>query len=940
MIESLTVNPESLARELDLPFDRVAATVALLEEGRSVSFIARYRKDQTNNLDEDTIARIATAHQKRRQLNDRKLSFLMTIEAQGKLTPELEKQIREARSPKRLDDLYLPYRSKRASVAQAARDKGLEPLATAILDATDASKALEELAAASVAADKGVATVQEALDGAADIIAEKFSETLELRRIVRDAILRTGKLVSKKAERPETEEPAPEPVASEPKAEETASSVTESISAEETVGGEPAASDVGEDAPAPQSAEAPAAVDSETTSSESAPSEPVAQVAEEEKKTKKPSVDRRQERNEQRFEEYFDASFPIRNCPESRIFALNRGESLGVLSVDLDVDEESLKKSARELLVAPDRPYADFLNAVVDSAVANLALPALKADARRDATERAEERAAAGMAKNLRSWLMRKPLANRRVLAIAPGMKSGSKLVALDENGALLSYEAVFTQGSAERKANASAKIVEMIENFGLSVIAIGNGLGSRDVENFVSKLLEEKFADKDVAYIVVNDAGASAYGASQAAKEEFPDCDATVRAAISIGRRTLDPLKELVKMEPERLATGAHQRDVHFKTVKTVLSAVLSACVDKVGVDPNLADLATLRRVSGLNQLTAKRVADYRVENGPFQTREQIKSVRDLGDLAYSLCAGFFKIPNGPNPLDATWIHPESYELATKLLEKMGFALDDLRDASKREDIAAKVADADAKALAEEFGAGAFTVADILEQFVAPGSDPREKEPGPIFKKGAIKLESLQPGMELSGVVLNVVEFGAFVDVGATESGLIHISQLGSSYVRDAAKCVAVGDVLKVWVLKVEPERHRLSLTALPPGTSRERRADAGPRGRRAEGDERRNRERRPNRDAAKGSERSAERPDAKRREPGERPDRPRRDRNRDRDDRAQRPPRSASVAPKDKKIVPLSEEMKSGKEPMRSFSDLAQLFGRIQPTDDAEKQ
>lgn len=897
MTEPIIVNPVFLARELDLPLDQVEATLALLEEGYPVPFIARYRKDQTKNLSEDGVAKVAAAYQKQRQLTDRKLSFLKTIEAQGKLTPELEQKIREARTARRLEDLYLPYKSKRQTLAQAAREKGLEPLAEAILNAADESADLNALAAPFVDAEKNVATVEDALKGAADIIAETFAETFEVRRRLRDKIQRTGKLVSKKVEK----KGAAEPEADAETAVETAETPVEPV-AEENV----------------ETTEAKATDDAAKA---------------DKKKKKKMFKEQQAEQLEKQFVDYFDASFDLRSCPPHRALALNRGENAKIISVKLEVDVDQLKAIARETLVAEGRPFADFLNACADDAVVRLAAPSLEREARRELTERAEEQAVSVFAKNLRNLLMQRPLNRRRVLALDPGFKNGCKLVALDEFGNVLDYAAVFPQGNAERRAAASAKIVELVEKYKLSVFAIGNGTGCREAENFVAKIIEEKFADADVAYIVVNEAGASVYSTSQIAKDEFPNFDPLVRGAASIGRRLQNPLNELVKIDAERLGVGMYQHDVKSKALKDALTNVVASCVNRVGVDLNAATPAILRYVAGLNQLTAKRVCERRVANGPYRNREELKEVSGLGETAFSHCAGFLKIVGGENPLDATWIHPESYELATKILEKLGFTPADLLVREKVAELADAIKATDAAALAEEFGAGPLAVADLLEQFVRPGLDPRDALPGPIFKKGVLKMEDLQPGMELTGVVLNVVDFGAFVDVGLHESGLVHISQLGDSYVRDAHQKVAVGDVLKVWVLEVDAKRRRVSLTTLAPGTVRERRQDGPRRPRRDE-----------NASVGTGSDGGAERrPRRERSERSERSERGERSegnrRGRGRDDRSERAPRTVVAAPKNKKIKPISDDMKSGKEAMRSFSDLAQFFGRVQPDADAEK-
>jgi uncharacterized protein len=989
MIESLSVSPISAARELGLPLEQVKATFALIEEGYPVVFIARYRKDQTQNLDEEGVLRVAAAYQKQRQLTDRKYSYLKTIEAQGKLTPELEKKIREARSPRRLDDLYLPFRSKRDSLAQAARDKGLMPLAEAIMNAEDASQDLNALAEPYVDAEKGVANVEEALKGAADIIAEIFAENFELRCEIRDVVRRTGKLITKKIEKLAVEEtteadaaaepekpaetqaaepaepveaPPAEPVeaqadapaepveaqAAEPveaqaaestepvetQAAETAEPVeaqvaesAEPVEAQATETAEPVEAQAADSADPAETQTTDAAEPADAKSVEAPAVAPVAATKAgdkkaEDKKKKKSAKEQRQAQVHKQYADYFDAKFILGKIPANRVFAMNRAEAFKIISIKLDVDVDSLKKKAREILVAKTHPFAEFLTARVDDGLTNLALPAIEKDARRDTTDRAEEQTANAYAKNLRNLLMQRPLEGRRVLAIDPSFRSGSALVALDENGALLSHETVFFQGSAERRAFASTKMVEMIETFNLSVIAIGNGMGSRDAENFVSQMIEEHFADKEIAYILVNEAGASAYSSSQAAVEEFPNVDPFVREAVSIGRRLQNPLNELVKIDPERLGVGMGQLDARSKALKEALTTAVSFCVNKVGVELNAATPAVLRYVEGLNPLTAKRVYEYRVEKDGFQSREQLKEVSGLGELAFTQCSGFLKIADAANPFDATWIHPESYELAAKILEKFGLKPEDIHADDKREEVAAKVAEADAAALAEEFGAGPSAVAYLLEQFVKPGADPREDLPGPIFKKGTMKLEDLKPGMELTGTVLRTADFGVFVDVGVSEAGLVHISRLGKSYVSNVRECVSIGEVLKVWVVDVDLERRRISLTTLEPGTVRERRPDRRPRRESAGGEEQQRRERRPRR-TEEGGEARRERPQR-----------------RGRDERADRQPRTVTVAPKDVSITPISEDMKAGKEPMRSFSDLAQFFGKVEPNDKEEEK
>ncbi len=408
------------------------------------------------------------------------------------------------------------------------------------------------------------------------------------------------------------------------------------------------------------------------------------------------------------------------------------------------------------------------------------------------------------------------------MLAIDPGFKSGCKLAALDEFGNLLDQAVIHLVGKAERKQQGREKLVEMISNHELSLVAIGNGTACRESEELISELLSAELADKGVAYVIVNEAGASVYSTSPFGREEFPDYDATLRGAISIGRRLQDPLSELVKIDPASIGVGMYQHDVKAKHLRASLDAVVESCVNFVGVDLNTASPALLRYVSGLNQLTARRLYDYRSQNGPFKSREQLKEVPGFGEAAFVQAAGFLKIGDGENPLDATWIHPESYELAGQVLENMECTVADLAQKETTARIAERAAQVRLETLSAQFDAGAMLLRDILAQLSRPGRDPREDLPTPIFKKGVIKLDDLSPGMELQGTVLNVVDFGAFVDIGLHDTGLVHISQLANKYVKDPHDVVSVGDIVKVWVHEIDKDRRRVSLSMIPPGTER----------------------------------------------------------------------------------------------------------------------
>ncbi len=1071
MIEPVTINIRFFARDLQLPQEQVQAVVNLLDEGFPVPFIARYRKDHTGNLDEDNLRYIDEELKATRVLCERKQAILKTIDSLGKLTPELDKKIREAKSTKRLEDLYLPYKPKKQTLASAARESGIEPLALEILEGKVSPENLDQRASEFVNEDKKIKSIADALLGAGHIIAETMSEKIELIQQVREFVHRNGKLVTvkvetkaedvgenaapkkkkkprKKKEKTETE---PSVAAETPKVD----AVT--IAADETVAmsvvEEPKQdAEISKDGEALKDAGVPAKLeedhsgagggDDEAPEPEAAPSEPGAAPSEpgavppeaepvvstsestpeaqpptpggddvqtvteqfnewkaareeqgipvvrsqkqleKKKKAEKRAAEQADERKriddvkkrqlehfERQFSDYFDFSTGIRNLPPHRVLAINRGEKAKVLRVRFENDEEAIAGGADELCVSKEHPHAAFLKGCLKDALHRLVVPAMEREARTELTEAAENQAIRVFAKNLRNLLLQPPLHRKRVLALDPGFKHGCKMVALDVFGNVLAVETVYLSGSAERRSKAIGKIAELIEKFNITVIAIGNGTGCRETETAVSKMIAERFADKDLAYIVVNEAGASVYSASPLAKEEFPNYDVLLRGAISIGRRLQDPLNELVKIDPASLGVGMYQHDLKGKHLRDTLTEVVESCVNYVGVDVNTATPAILRYVAGLNQLTAKRIYDYRIQNGPFRSREDLKKVSGFGDVAFTHAAGFLKVLGGPNPLDETWIHPESYETATKVLEKLGFVVDDLRNSEKVKEITDKSKTANAEELSKELGVGLFTVKDILENFAKPGRDPREGLPAPIFKKGVLQLEDLTVGMELTGTILNVVDFGAFVDIGLHDSGLIHISHMADRFVRDAHERVSVGDIVRVWVVEVDPKRKRISLTMIPPGTERpkpeqrrEEHRDRPPRqereGTRQEpGSDQRRRENRPPRPQGQGQGQRPPRQDQGQRPPrpeGERRDQgPRRDGqgrdgrgrdgrgrdNRDRFDRDRAPKTFVSV-PKEKEVKPISEDMKKGKEPLRSFGDLAQLLGRVQIADPAEEK
>ncbi|MFZ5829842.1 MAG: Tex-like N-terminal domain-containing protein [Planctomycetota bacterium] len=1051
MSTSVTIDLKHVARGLGIPLRQVQTVVELLDEGNTVPFITRYRKDQTGGLDEEQLRQVQSRLTKLRLLAERKQTILRSIESQGKLTEQLAEQILGAHTTKRLEDLYLPFKPKKQTLATAARNRGLEPLAREILAADPICADLDGRAKDFVNPDKQVPTAADALLGAGHILAEQFSEQAELRQRLREILQATGKIVSAqvatearpsekqdtkegkegkegKAEpKPEgvragaeqlagdaapppselapstgnpaqvehgsgrvgaaTESPSPSPT----EVEETASTPEKSASEHmessdpagdcETLGSssasptDPEASEEGpppervaplEEQPAVMPAAegataeandeiAPEVRDPMTTMSEplpeaasppAPPPKPPAPVSSRmsakarEKAARQAKKEAKRKRLEEQrikaFRDYFGYTEEIRKIPPHRVLAINRGERAKVIRVRLEYDVDAMYASLDEMLVPPEHPHAEYLRGCARDALQRLILPSLEREVRRELTDKAEQHAVEVFAKNLRNLLLQPPVHDRRVLAVDPGYKSGCKLVALDQFGNILEHGVIFLVGKPERKEEAKHKVLDLIERFGLTVVAIGNGTACRAVEDFFAELLAGPLQEKGVAYVIVNEAGASVYSTSRIGREEFPTYDATLRGAISIGRRLQDPLSELVKIEPANIGVGLYQHDVKAKHLETSLDDVVESCVNYVGVEVNTASPALLRYVSGLNQLTARRVYEYRCEHGPFRNRQQLRDVPGFGEATFVQAAGFLKIAGGDNPLDATWIHPESYPVAEQLLSRLGGTTADLRDKQAAGQLAQRAGELDREALAKELQAGEMTLCDILAQFARPGRDPRDDLPAPVFKQGVLKLEDLTPGMELTGTVLNVVDFGAFVDIGMHDSGLVHVSHLADRYVRDPHEVVAVGDIVKVWVLEVDKERRRVSLTMVRPGSERprhpryERQGGRPPEGAAAgqgpPAGARHDRGQRPPRPAGPRGDRPPREgaPPQGGRDRGGRP--PRHDRGPYRGP-PQRP-RYELPKPKPKPLVPITEGMKQGKEPMRTFGDLLQFY------------
>lgn len=826
MNSTTVIDLEKMSQRLGLPEAGVVATVHLLDEGNTVPFITRYRRDQTGGFDELQIRNVAQAIAQARQLADRKQTILRTIEGQGKLTSELQQQIESVENPKFLEDLYLPFKPRRLSLAEQAKQRRLEPLAKEILAADSQAASIETRAADFVDEEIGVATVADALLGVGHIIADLFSERADLRQRLRDLLFKKGHLRSQRIETP----------------------------------GQPLS-----------------------------------------KKAK-------------HYRDYFEFNEHIQKVPPHRVLAINRGERAKILRVKIEGPVEKIQAIADELLIPAGHKHADFLRNCCRDALARLILPSLEREVRREMTEASEEHAIEVFARNLRNLLLQPPVAGKTVLAIDPGFKSGCKAVVIDACGAPKAHDILHIIGKPEQRAAAAARIIELVREHQCDIIAVGNGTAGREVETLLAELVVGDLQENNVAYVIVNEAGASVYSTSQYAREELPEFEAAYRGAVSIGRRLLDPLSELVKIEPANIGVGLYQHDVKARHLNASLDAVVEGCVNYVGVDVNTASPALLRYVAGLNQAVARGILDWRAAKGPFTSRDQFREVPGFGDAAFVQAVGFLKISDGSNPFDATRIHPESYEVAKKLLDKIGRTPADLSDRERQQEIAADIGKLNLPDLAAELDVGKLLLADIAEQCVRPGRDPREDLPEPLFKKGVMKFEDLEVGMELRGSVLNVVDFGAFIDIGLHDSGLVHVSQLSSGFIRDPHAAVVVGQAVRVWVTEIDKNRRRVSLTMIKPG-SKPVRQDRG--------------EKRGKTFHKKGQDSAAAKKVVGRAEGGGKSRRGAR-----RGERPPRGPRTYNSRPERGPRKPLSEEMKSGEAPLRTFGDLKQFFDMNQPS------
>ncbi|MFO7166715.1 MAG: Tex family protein [Chloroflexota bacterium] len=717
----MTTIESRLATELGLTQAQVARTVALLDEGNTVPFITRYRKEATGGLDEQQVRRLAERLEYLRGLEARRAEVRRLLDEGGHLSPELDAQLAAAATLQAIEDLYLPFRPKRRTRAQQAREQGLQPLADLLLAQDAGGRSRDELAAPFVDAEKGVPDVEAAYAGARDIIAETVAETAAVRQAVREATRRTGTLrVAKKADDADPEG---------------------------------------------------------------------------------------------KYQLYHDFSEKLETLPPHRILAINRGEREGALRVAVEAPHDGFIATLQRRYATGSGWIAEEVRAAVADGYRRLLAPAIERDLRAELTERAEEHALGGFAANLRGLLLQPPLRGRVVMGIDPGYRTGCKLAVVDATGKYLAGGVVYLH----QPEQARKTLLDMVSRWGVQVIAIGNGTASRETEALVAEVIRSTAnagGQPALQYVIVSEAGASVYSASEIAREEFPELDATQRGNISIARRLQDPLAELVKIDPKALGVGLYQHDVDQKRLGQQLEAVVESCVNFVGVDLNTASAALLGYVSGLSAKTAKAIVAHRDANGPFRSRAELRKVKGLGPKSFEQAAGFLRIPGAADPLDNTAVHPESYGAARQLIARFGGPDVRLPEVADRVRQALAAGQTTLARLAEELGVGEPTLADIIDALAKPGRDPRDDAPPPILRSDVLKLEDLQPGMWLKGTVRNVVDFGAFVDIGVKQDGLVHVSELADRFVRNPLDVVQVGDIVDVRVLTVDPARGRIGLS------------------------------------------------------------------------------------------------------------------------------
>ena len=735
---------KKLAEELHIAPSQAEAAVKLIDEGNTIPFIARYRKEATGSLNDEVLRSLDERLKYLRNLEERKEQVIVSIAEQEKLTPELERQIREAQTLVAVEDLYRPYKPKRRTRAMIAKEKGLEPLAD-LISLQMTREPLEQSAASYISEESGVGSAEEAIAGAMDILAERISDNAQYRTYIRNITVSQGLLTSQA----------------------------------------------------------------------------------------------RDEKEKSVYEMYYQYQEPVKKAAGHRILALNRGEKEKFLSVKVEAPEEQILRYLEKQTILRDNPYtAPVLREIVKDSYERLIGPSIEREIRSDLTEKAEEGAIKVFGKNLEQLLMQPPIAGRVVLGWDPAFRTGCKLAVVDSTGKVLDTVVIYPTAPQNRVAESKRILKEMIKKYNITLISVGNGTASRESEKIIVELLGE--IKEPVQYVIVNEAGASVYSASKLATEEFPQFDVGQRSAVSIARRLQDPLAELVKIDPKSIGVGQYQHDMNQKRLGEALEGVVEDCVNRVGVDLNTASPALLEYVSGISKTLAKNIVAYREENGAFKNRRQLLKVAKLGPKAFEQCAGFMRITGGDEPLDGTSVHPESYEAAGKLLERLGCTRQELAKGGIA-GIGKKIRDYGK--LAREIGVGEPTLRDIAAELEKPARDPRDEMPRPILRSDILEMKDLKPGMVLKGTVRNVIDFGAFVDIGVHQDGLVHISQLSDRFVRNPGdvvsvdigvhqdglvhisqitdryikhplEAVSVGDVVDVKVLAVDLEKKRISLT------------------------------------------------------------------------------------------------------------------------------
>ena len=710
---------KKIAEELNIRETQVEATVKLIDEGNTIPFIARYRKEVTGNLSDEILRDLGERLTYLRNLEKRKEEIIRLIDEQGKLTDELTIKIAETMVLSELEDIYRPYKPKKRTRATIAKEKGLEPLANIIYLQTE-KNSIYEIAKQYIDEEKDVKTEDEAIAGALDIIAENVADDADYRKRIKSFCFREA-VIATKASKEEEKSP---------------------------------------------------------------------------------------------YEMYYDFKEPILRIPSHRILAINRGEKEEFLKVKIDKPEEKILDYLKKQIIQDFKSqFNELLTTAIEDSYKRLIEPSIEREIRSDLTERSEEKAIKVFGKNAKQLLMQPPIKEMTVMGFDPAYRTGCKIAVIDKTGKLLDTTTVYPTEPQNDVEGAKKTLKLLIAKHNVDMIAIGNGTASRESETFVSNMIKE-ISEKDIYYAIVSEAGASVYSASKLATEEYPDINVSLRGAISIARRLQDPLSELVKIDPKAIGVGQYQHDVNQKKLSESLTGVVEDAVNSVGVDVNTATPSLLSYVSGINGTIAKNIVKYRDENGEIKQRKDLLKVPKLGPTAFKQCAGFIRVFNGKNPLEVTAVHPESYDVAEKLLTNLGYSVDSLTEKNSLEKLREELSKVDVVKMSDELGVGGLTLKDIIDELSKPGRDPREDLPKPILRSDVLKFDDLQEGMELTGTVRNVIDFGAFVDVGVKHDGLVHISEMADRYIKNPSEVVSVGDIVKVKVIGIDREKQKVSLS------------------------------------------------------------------------------------------------------------------------------